>query len=108
MDQQQTYALVTGASRGLGRFFARELSAKGRDLVLVARSSEKLEAIAADLRSKHGIDVEVIVLDLAQPGAGSVLADEIAARSLHIDLLINNAGFGDQNRFLDLSLERQI
>lgn len=107
MDQQQTYALVTGASRGLGRYFARELASKGRDLVLVARSAEKLDAIAEDLRSKHSVNVEVIVLDLGQPGAGSKLADELTARSLHIDLLVNNAGFGDQKRFLDLALERQ-
>jgi short-subunit dehydrogenase len=108
LDQQQTYALVTGASRGLGRYFACELAAKKRNLVLVARSSEKLDTIAKDLRSKHGVNVEVIVLDLGQPGAGSILADELTARSLQIDLLINNAGFGDQKRFLDLSLERQI
>ena len=108
MDQQQTYALVTGASRGLGRCFARELAAKGRDLVLVARSGEKLAVIADDLRAKLGVNVEVVVLDLAQPGAGGRLADELTARSLHIELLVNNAGFGDQKRFLDLSLERQV
>ena len=108
MDQQQTYALVTGASRGLGRYFARELAAKGHDLVLVARAGEKLDAIADDLRSRHGVKAEVVVLDLAQPGAGGRLADELTARSIYIDLLINNAGFGDQNRFLTLSLERQI
>ena len=108
MDQQQTYALVTGASRGLGRCFARELAANGRNLVLVARSGEKLETIAKDLRAEHDVRIEVVVLDLAQPGAGGRLADEIAGRSLDTDLLINNAGFGDQKRFLDLSLERQI
>ena len=108
MDRQQTYTLVTGASRGLGRCFARELGRQQRNLVLVARSGEKLALIADDLRAKHGIRVEVVVLDLAQPGAGSRLADELAARDLQIDLLVNNAGFGDQKRFLDLSLERQI
>ncbi len=108
MDQLQKYALVTGASRGLGRYFARQLASKRRDLVLVARSGEKLDAIAEDLRSKHGVNVEVIVLDLGQPGAGSVLADELAARSLHIDLLVNNAGFGDQKRFLDIPIKRQV
>ena len=76
--------------------------------MLVARSGEKLDAISDDLRAKHGVNVEIIVLDLGQPGAGSRLADELTARSLHIDLLVNNAGFGDQKRFLDLSLERQV
>ena len=108
MDQQQTYALVTGASRGLGRCFARTLAAQNRNLVLVARSGVKLEAISDELRSKYGIEVETIPLDLAQPGAGERLADEVAARSLNIDLLINNAGFGDQGRFIELSLERQV
>ncbi len=108
MDQQQTYALVTGASRGLGRYFARELAGQGRGLVLVARSEDKLAVIADDLRAKYGINVEIVVLDLAQPGAGSRLADELATRLLNIDLLVNNAGFGDQDRFLTLSLDRQI
>ena len=76
--------------------------------MLVARSGEKLAVIADDLRAKNRVRVEVVVLDLAQPGAGSRLADELASRALHIDLLVNNAGFGDQKRFLDLSLERQI
>ncbi len=74
----------------------------------MARSGEKLDAIAEDLRLKHDVNVEVIVHDLGHPGAGSILADELTARSLRIDLLINNAGFGDQKRFLDLPLERQV
>lgn len=108
MDQKPTYALVTGASRGLGRYFARTLAAKGLNQVLVSRTGEKLEMIADELRSKHGIDVETVPFDLAQSGAGERLADELAARSLNIDLLINNAGFGDQGRFSELSLERQV
>ncbi len=102
------HALVTGASRGLGRCFARTLASQDRNLVLVARSGEKLETIADELRSKHGIAVKTIPLDLGLPGAGQQLTDELTARSLYIDLLINNAGFGDQGRFLDLSLERQV
>lgn len=102
------YALVTGSSRGLGRCFARTLASQNHNLVLVARSQEKLETIADYLRSRHGIEVETIPLDLAQPGAGQKVADELAARFLHVNLLVNNAGFGDQGRFLDLSLERQV
>jgi short-subunit dehydrogenase len=104
---RQGYALVTGASRGLGRCFARTLAARRQNLVLVARSTEKLEALA-ELRSAHGILVETIPFDLAQPGAGQHLADELARRELQIDLLVNNAGFGDQGRFLTLPLERQL
>lgn len=102
------YALVTGASRGLGRCFARTLAARKQDIVLVARSGEKLEALAQELQTAHGIRVESIPFDLARDGAGQQLADELTARGLQIDLLVNNAGFGDQGRFLELSLERQL
>jgi short-subunit dehydrogenase len=102
------YALVTGASRGLGRCFARALSARKQNLVLVARSGEKLEALARELRTAHGVQVESIPFDLARIGAGQHLADELTRRGLRIDLLVNNAGFGDQGRFLQLKLERQL
>jgi uncharacterized protein len=102
------YALITGASRGLGRCFARTLAAGGQDLVLVARSVEKLQALAAELKTAHGIRVSLIPFDLSQPGAGNQLANELAARELQIDLLVNNAGFGGQGRFPDLPLARQL
>lgn len=102
------YALVTGASRGLGRCFARTLAARKQNLVLVARSGEKLDALGRELQTAHGIQVESIPFDLAQTGAGQQLADELTRRGIEIDLLINNAGFGDQGRFLQLSLERQL
>jgi short-subunit dehydrogenase len=102
------YALVTGASRGLGRCFARILAERQHNLVLVARSGAKLEALASELQTAHGIQVVNIPLDLALTGAGQSLADDLAARELDIDLLVNNAGFGDQGRFLELSLSRQL
>jgi len=105
---QPGYALVTGASRGLGRCFARTLAARKKNLVLVARSGEKLEALARELRTAHGIQVESTPFDLAQHGAGQHLADELTRRGFEIELLVNNAGFGDQGRFLQLSLERQL
>jgi len=102
------YALVTGASRGLGRCFARSLAARKKNLVLVARSGAKLEALARELRTAHDIQVESIVFDLSRNGAGQHLADELTRHGLQIDLLINNAGFGDQGRFNELPLERQV
>lgn len=87
-----TRALVTGASSGIGEVFARQLAARGADLVLTARSEAKLEAFAAQLRS-GGNSVDVIAMDLSAPGAGTKLAAELAARDLRIDVLINNAGF---------------
>ena len=108
MAESQAHALVTGASRGLGRCFARNLAARKHNLVLVARSTDKLETLARELTSEHGIQVETITLDLARQGAGGHLTDELAHRALNIDLLVNNAGFGDQGQFLELSLERQL
>ena len=102
------YALVTGASRGLGRCFARTLAARKQNLVLVARSGEKLQTLADELRTAHGIQVASIPFDLAAMDAGQLLADELTARGLEIDLLVNNAGFGDQGRFLELPLGRQL
>lgn len=102
------YALVTGASRGLGRRFARVLAERKNNLVLVARSEAKLAALASELQTAHGIQVISIPLDLAAHGAGQRLADELTARELDIDLLVNNAGFGDQGRFVELPIERQL
>jgi uncharacterized protein len=102
------YSLVTGASRGLGRCFARTLAARKRNLVLVARSEQKLEVLASELRTAYGIQVEPISFDLARTRGGQLLADELARRGLPINLIVNNAGFGDQGRFLQLSLDRQL
>ena len=102
------YALVTGASRGLGRCFARALAARQQNLVLVARSGDKLESLRHELQTAYGSLVESIPLDLALTGAGHRLADELTRRGLAIDLLVNNAGFGDQGRFLQLPLQRQL
>ena len=101
------YALVTGASTGIGASFARALAAKGRNLVLVARSAEKLRVLAAELQASHGILAEPWSADLSEPGAGLRLADLVGQRGWEIDLLINNAGFGARGEFWKLSIERQ-
>jgi hypothetical protein len=103
-----TFALVTGASKGLGKYFARALAARKQNLVVVARSLEKLEALASELRDLHGILVEPIELDLSAPGAGLELAQKLRDRNIQIELLVNNAGFGERGKFLELSLERQL
>src|SRR6185436_1979805 len=102
------YALVTGASRVLGRCFARALASRNQNLVLVARSGDKLKALALELQTTHKIQVETIPLDLALAGAGQTLADELAKRGLEIELFVSNAGFGDQGRFVELPLVRQL
>jgi short-subunit dehydrogenase len=87
-------ALVTGASMGLGAEFARRLAAEGTDLVLVARRTDLLEALAAELGAAHGVATTVISMDLARPESARDLVADLAARSITVDILVNNAGFG--------------
>jgi hypothetical protein len=91
-------ALVTGASSGIGAAFARELAARGHDLVLVARRDAALAALAAELAPAR---VEVVALDLGEAGAAARLAAEVARRELAIDVLVNNAGVGLGGDFAD-------
>lgn len=91
-------ALVTGASGGLGLEFAKLLARDGSNLVLVARSADKLERISAELRAAHGVNVEVIVADLAQSDAARRIVERVAA----CEILINNAGFANRGRFDEL------
>ena len=102
-----TYALVTGASRGLGRFFARALAARRQNLVLVARTQDKLDALAHELVSAHEISVEPLALDLTLPNAAAHLAANLRERALAVELLVNNAGFGLRGEFWKLSLAEQ-
>lgn len=92
------FALVTGASSGIGAEIAREYARRGKPLVLVARRADRLEALAAELRPQ--VRVEVIAADLADPAAPARLHAECVARDLRIDTLVNNAGFGVPGRYL--------
>jgi short-subunit dehydrogenase len=85
-------ALITGASAGLGAEFARQLAARGKGLVLVARRREPMEKLAAELREAQGVAVEVIVSDMTDPDTPAWLLAETQARGLQIDYLVNNAG----------------
>lgn len=99
--------LITGASSGIGETFAHTLAARGCNLVLVARSEEKLNTLAQTLTEKHGIQAEVIAADLTKDGAVQRVYDETQQRGLTVDMLINNAGFGTYGQFEELPLERQ-
>ena len=96
---QPRWALVTGASAGIGAAFARELAARGCALVLSARRTDRLEALAAQLAAKHGTRSECIAADLADPAAPAALCAEIQRRGIAIDILINNAGYGLPGHF---------
>jgi uncharacterized protein len=93
-------ALVTGASAGIGAEFAAQLAARGHDLVLVARSRERMERLAAELRDAHGAHVDVVAQDLRAPDAVARITETLADR--HVDLLVNNAGFGTAGRFEEI------
>ena len=101
------FALVTGASSGIGTCFARALAARGQNVILVARSKDKLEALKSEITAQRDVRVEVIAQDLGVEGAARRLAAAVAERNLTIDLLVNNAGFGAQGEFWKLALERQ-
>lgn len=100
-------ALITGASGGIGLELARIHASFGDDLILVARSLDKLENIKKELENDHGIDVKIISVDLAVRDAARKVFDEVEKCGLHVDYLINNAGFGDFGFFHESSWEKQ-
>jgi short-subunit dehydrogenase len=107
MTFQGKWALITGASSGIGEQFARQLAKQGCHLVLAARSESKLESLAAELKKTYPIKTEVIRVDLSKEGAPSELYQQCRLRKVEIELLINNAGFATHGLFDQVSGERQ-
>lgn len=99
--------LITGASAGIGAAFAEVFAAHGFDLILTARRHDRLEAVAAGLRTTHGRLVHVIPADLADPGAVARLCSTLGERRLTVDALVNNAGYGVPGRLTTPAWERQ-
>jgi short-subunit dehydrogenase len=102
------WALITGASSGIGAEFARQLAARGMHLIMTARRAAPMEELAAELQTKHATQCEIIPLDLAEPNAVSNLLDEIRRRGRTVSLLVNNAGFGVVGEIEDAPLDRLL
>ncbi|WP_101783782.1 SDR family NAD(P)-dependent oxidoreductase [Nonomuraea indica] len=107
-DYRGITALVTGASKGLGAEYARDLARRGADLVLVARDGDALAELAAEIRAAHPVDVLTLPADLTDPGGVTRLVAELDERDRAVDLLVNNAGAGTVGPFLATPLDRVV
>src|SRR5687768_4767818 len=103
-----TAALVTGASSGIGEAIARELARRGHGVILVARRTEALRALADELRSEHGVRAEPVACDLTDPAARDKLAVDVEGLGLEVGILVNNAGFGVYAPFCESDREREL
>jgi hypothetical protein len=100
--------LITGASSGIGLEFSKLFAAQGYDLILVARSAEKLAALAAELGSQHNIHTATLVKNLENPAAPGEIYTELQQRGLQVDILVNNAGYGDHAAFAEADVTRLL
>jgi short-subunit dehydrogenase len=108
MTVRKGTALITGASMGLGREFARLFAADGIDVVLVARSEGKLRELAAELEKAHGIRAHVVADDLTDPAAPERIFQSVKRAGVELEYLVNNAGFGSHGRFDQLDAKREL
>lgn len=100
--------LVTGASAGIGMAIARELASRGHGVALVARRHERLESLAAELRTAHGVRAEPLPCDLADAAARAQLPRRVAELGVTVEVLVNDAGLGTYGDFVDSEHERQL
>jgi len=100
--------LITGASTGIGKEFAHIHAKKGGDLIIVARSKDKLEQLKSELESKYSVNVMVIAKDLTLPVAPKEIYDEVKSAGIEVDYLINNAGFGGRGKFHEREWEADL
>jgi short-subunit dehydrogenase len=108
MSEQKLTALVTGASGGIGEELARLFAADGHDLVLVARSQDKLARLAEELEGKHGVKARVLASDLARHEAPREIFEELQSAGVTVDALVNNAGVGSYGLFAETDLKSEL
>ena len=100
--------LVTGASGGIGKGIAEAAARDGWHLVLTARSTGAIEAFAEDWRRRYGVQITALAQDLSQPGGAQALFDQVVARGIVLDSLVNNAGIGVYGEFIDTDLDEEL
>ena len=101
-------ALITGASSGLGKEFAKIHASNGGDLIIVARRIQKLNTLKTELENEYGIQVKVIAKDLTLPSSPKEIYEEVTKNGIHINYLINNAGFGGHGKFYERAWEQDL
>src|SRR5437879_13107923 len=102
--KDSSFALVTGASQGLGEVFARALAARGQNVILVARSRDKLDSLANELKRSHSILAEALVFDLASPSAAARIVRQLHHQNLRVNLRLNNSGVGIRVAYVTLPI----
>lgn len=100
--------LITGASSGIGRELARLYASDGAELVLIARSEDKLRQLADELAAKYGVEAQVLPADLSRPASPRDVVEALAQRHIDVDVLVNNAGFGARGSVAEIGVERQL
>jgi uncharacterized protein len=101
-------ALITGASGGIGLDFAKKFAQEGYNVILVARSKDKLTQLANDLGNQYKIEAQAIAMDLSDPGAPQALYDQLQASGVTVDVLVNNAGFASYGYFHELDTAKEM
>ena len=108
MATMQNWALITGASSGIGRAVAAELARQGYNLYLTARDEQSLQQVAADCQQRYKIESQIHAADLSRPESVDGLIRAVAAQPSEIEILVNNAGFGVGGEFLKTDLAREL
>jgi short-subunit dehydrogenase len=108
VGSKDRYALVTGASSGIGYELAKVFARDGKSLVVVARSQDRLEQLRSEIEERYGTTVIVLPKDLSDPGAPQEIFSELQSRSIEVDVLVNNAGFGVYGLFPNTDLDEEL